>query len=345
MLPRERVEKALRFESPDVPPVEYHPSPAGLYEHGERLRDLWVAYPQDFGPPHEDPIPSPPEDAFDRDGRYHEFKTDQWGAVWEQRIFGVWGHPVKRPLDDWGNLDFYAPPPVPPASGPAFEELKATEAEIGGVFYRKRGWIDTIEVIRAVRRFEDTLMDMADNTPQFNRLADLIVDRQIAMVRYLVAAGADAIQLADDWGCSGSMMIAPEMWRAQFLHRYERLMRPVLDAGGRGFFHVCGWVWPILDDFADLGISAIWPQLTAYDVGELAEKCRDLGLAVAVHPDRGHLMQRGTPDQVRAEVDRLAEVFEIHKGGAWFYIEIDPNFPWANVEALYKAVAELRGRV
>jgi hypothetical protein len=31
---------------------------------------------------------------------------------------------------------------------------------------------------------------------------------------------------------------------------------------------------------------------------ELKNRCRDLGISVQLHPDRGDLMQRGTPQQV-----------------------------------------------
>ena len=40
---------------------------------------------------------------------------------------------------------------------------------------------------------------------------------------------------------------------------------------------------------------AIWPQLPVYDQAELARRCRDLGLAVQLHPDRGDLMNEERP--------------------------------------------------
>ena len=49
MLPRERVIVSLDFRPPDVVPLECHPSPAGLYEHGARLQQLLRDHPHDFG--------------------------------------------------------------------------------------------------------------------------------------------------------------------------------------------------------------------------------------------------------------------------------------------------------
>ena len=56
----------------------------------------------------------------------------------------------------------------------------------------------------------------------------------------------------------------------------------------------------------------------------------------------GDLMQRGTPAQVRDYVLRLVDEFDPLAGGAWLYLEIDPGFPWANVEALVETAMELR---
>ena len=66
-------------------------------------------------------------------------------------------------------------------------------------------------------------------------------------------------------------------------------------------------------------------------------------MAVLIHPDRGELMQRGTPEEIRSAVLRLLDIFDTAHGGSWLYIEIDPGFPWANVKALFSAAREVRG--
>ena len=115
MSPRERIEAALEFRSPDVIPLRILPGAGGLFEHGQKLVDLIRECGHDFG----DftsltlPDPPPPED-HDPDGIYHAFKTDEWGTKWEHRIFGIWGHPVAWPLNDLDGLDDYHPPCPPP---------------------------------------------------------------------------------------------------------------------------------------------------------------------------------------------------------------------------------------
>jgi len=342
MLPRDRVCAALDFKAPDVAPLEYHPSPAGVYEHGEKLRGLWERFPGDFGDAAEFPPASPPAGCVDPEGRYCELRRDEWGVVWKHLIFGVAGHPLQRPLDDWSNLESFHPPAVPPSSGPEFERERARAAAHMARWFLKSGWISIFEVMHAVRRFEDVLMDIASGTPEIHRLADLITEHQLAVIHYLLRRGVDAVQFGDDFGARAAPLISPRVWRRFFRPRYELLMRPIREAGKRIFFHTCGYCRPLLDELAELGIDALWPQLNAYHEPELARFCRDARIALALHPDRGELMTRSKPDDVRAAVRRLASTFRVSEGGAWFYVEIDAGFPFENVQALIESIGAMR---
>ena len=108
---RERVRAAYEFRSPDKVPVEYLYTPVGFYEHGEKLNDLFAAYPGDFEAYAHHPIPVLGPECFDKDGLYYEKKQDEWGTVWEYRIFGIAGIECEFPLDDWGKLPDYQLPP------------------------------------------------------------------------------------------------------------------------------------------------------------------------------------------------------------------------------------------
>lgn len=115
MLPRERVLNMLEFKPVDKPALDCDISGVGLYEHGEKIRELFKSIGSDFNPISDAPIPHPPADAKDEDGNYLEYRTDEWGVETVYRIFGIQGHPSKRPLDDWANLKDYRVPPLAPA--------------------------------------------------------------------------------------------------------------------------------------------------------------------------------------------------------------------------------------
>jgi hypothetical protein len=342
MLPRERVLAALNFNAPDVVPVMHHSSPGGLYEHGEGLKELWRRYPHDFGDNGSLAIPKPGPEWIDESGRYCELRRDEWGVLWRHLIFGVSGHPLERPLDDWAGLACFKAPPAPLCEGEAFRRDQAGAREHMQTYFLLSGWISIFEVMHAVRRFEDVLMDIEADCAEINRLADIIAEYREHEIRHLLERGVDAVQFADDFGMTGGLMLSRKTWRRFFMPRYARLMKPVRDAGKKVFYHSCGLIWELLEDLREIGVDAIWPQVSLYDERAFAARCRDLKLAVALHPDRGDLMMRGKPEDVVRTVERLTEVFEVPRGGAWFHVEIDPGFPFGNVKALIETIGRMR---
>lgn len=289
------------------------------------------------------PAPPAPED-FDEDGSYHAIKTDDWGTIWEYRIFGIWGHPIKWPLDDLANLSTYQPPTPPACQGAEFEKARLEAKEHKKNYYLQNGGYSLFETLHSVRRFEDALMDITFDTPEINRIADIITENAMAGIRRDLALGADGISFGDDFGTQTAPMLSPVVWRTFFKPRYKALFEPILKAGKNIFFHSCGQITAFLEDFKDLGVTAIWPQLPVFDLKELAKISKDLHLAIQLHPDRGDLMQRGRPGDVRTYVQNLIETFDTPAGGSWLYIEIDPGFPYENVEALFQTAMELRGQ-
>ncbi len=338
MTSRERVRRAIRFEYPDVMPVEIHPSPTGLHEHGEKLVDLFRRYPNDFGDLSDTPVRHPAPEECDSCGRYHAFRVDEWGIEWEHTIYGAWGIPHRRPLDDLSNLpDFKAPPP-PLMSGPEFETAKRKADEHTKRFYLWGGAGSIFETLHSLRRFEDVLVDTQENTDEINAITDVIIGHCERLIAHALALDVDGIVFGDDYGTQGSLIMSLPTWRRFFKPRYDRLMAPIRAAGKEIHFHSCGYILPLLSDLAELGVNSIWPQLPLFDLAELAKTCRKLGLAVALHMDRSHLMTFGKPGDIHRAVRDVAAVFRQPDGGAWWYIEIDTGFPWENVVALFEAV-------
>ncbi len=343
MLPRERVLTALEFRRPDRIPVQVHPSPGGLFEHGQKLLDLIHACPCDFYDLAGLRLPQPPSEDFGPDGIYRRVTTDAWGVTWEHRFFGIWGHPYNEPLADLGKLRTYRPPAPPPLSGPEFDAARRNAAEHKRKYFFAGGGGMIWEQMHFLRPYEDCLIDILEDTPEINQMADMITDHAEGCVRHQLAIGADAIQFGDDFGTQQAPIFPPDVWRRFFKPRYERLCAPIRKAGKKIIFHSCGQVGPLLEEFADLGVHAIWPQLSLFDPRELAQRCRGLGLAVMLHPDRGELMQRGPPHKVRDYLARLLDTFDTAAGGSWLYLEIDPGFKWENTLALFESAMERCG--
>ena len=339
MTGRERVINAIERKRPDKVPLRIFPAPGGLYEHGQKLVDLIKECGHDFGDLSDLKLPPPPAPQdFDEDGRYYSVKKDEWGITWEYRIFGIWGHPCEWPLNDLGNLKSYQPPKAPPAEGEDFENLKKRGGDHRKNYYQLELGGSLFEQLHSVRQFEDVLMDIYMNTPEINEIADMVTDYVQHTVNRAILLGADGIIFGDDYGTQQSLLVSLDLWRKFFKPRYKAVFDPIIKSGKKIFFHSCGKISDLFDEFHDLGVNVIWPQLPAYNADELSRKCRDLDLTIELHPDRGDLMQKGSTDEIRRYVDGLVEKFDPLSGGSWFYIEIDPGFPWRNVEALFESV-------
>jgi hypothetical protein len=342
MIPRERMLAALAFKPVDIVPLEIHSSTAGLFEHGQKLLDLMRSLGHDFDDQSSLALPVVPPEEFDADGRYHKFVTDEWGTFWEHRIYGVWGYRMRYPLADISKLDSYRLPEVRLLEGEELKQVQVAGAAQRQRYFHRGGGVSLFETMQSLRPFEDVLIDINQDTPEINRLADRLVDYYAVLVANALAAGVDAVTFGDDFGTQQAMMISPKAWRRFFKPRYETLLEPVKRRGKLAFFHSCGAIGPILDDLRATGMDTIWPQLSLFDHPALAQRCRDLGLCVQLHPDRGELMQRATPQQVHDTVMRLVDDFDCLSGGSWLYLEVDPGFPWENVKALFETARELR---
>lgn len=331
MTSRERVHAAMHYRSPDRIPVQYYYSPVGYYEHGDKLNKLYAGLKGDFSPHYD--IPVPVIDLKDTEnGRYHAFRRDAWGTLWEYRIFGVAGIPREFPLADERKIHDFLPPLVPHPS--AFSD---------DGFYHQYGAGSLFERMIELRPEADVLCDMINGEKYIHHLADIITGYNTELAENAVKSGADGIVFGDDYGTERALIMSPDLFRSFILPRLRESFAPALKAGLDIHFHSCGYIWDILPDLAEIGVTSIWPQIPAYDMKKLALFCSSLGLAVAVHTDRARIMTEGTAEDVRKLVLSEYETFSLYNGGGWFYIEADNGFPFENIEMLIHTIKELNG--
>jgi len=344
MTSRERMQAVYDFRAPDGVGVQYQCTPVGFYEHGEKLNDLYEAHPDDFAPFTRRPIPQLGPECFDREGRYYEKKRDDWGTVWEYRIFGIAGIECSWPLDDWGKLSEYQFPPQPAwvTDEDAFRaeaaRVKAHQqqhfcAGIGGGFFEK---------LIALRPFEDVLCDLMDDDEHIIALMDRLEAHYAQNIAAQIRMSVDSMIFGDDMGTQENLIFSLDVFRRHFKPRYERLMKPLRDAGIKIHFHSCGQIEKLFPEFAEIGVNSVWPQLPLFNTPYYADMLRELKLAIALHTDRANVMTFGTPDDVRELVKREFEIFRPDRGGAWFHIEADNGMPFENIKALVEQVYSYR---
>ena len=333
-LSRERMKRALEFDSPDKIPLVYHRSPADLHTHGKKLLDLFNAFPPD-NPIRFDDIPGPPEDAVDERGDYHEIRKDSWGVRFEYRTFGIQGIPCDFPFNGWKEgLDY---------EFPSLPDRRRDIDEYGKSYFIFEGGVSLLERLHALQPFERVLMDIYTHDTYLMSFLDRLTDYWCDYIDSLTDAGADVIFFGDDWGTQTSSIIAPELFREVFLPRYRRLFSRVKNAGKKIFLHSCGSLSGVLRDFIDIGIDGLWPQIGFFEQdSELFELCETNQITLYIHPDRQHLIPLGTPDAIEQTVAFYSEKYHSLGGGGIFYVEIENDAPFENVERLILSIDTYR---
>ncbi|HDZ12811.1 MAG TPA: hypothetical protein ENH53_11435 [Bacteroidetes bacterium] len=328
---RQRMLDAFEFNNPDKIPVVYHPSPAGLYRHGKKLLDLFNEYPPD-NPVTFDSIPAPPPGTIDPNGRYYEIRQDEWGTEWEYRIYGIQGHPRTYPFAGWEEAKDYNFPPIP-----ILDKTELLKQRRNYLIFS--GWISIFEKLHALRPMDEVLMDLFTENKHLLIFLDRLVNYWLETIEALIKAGVDVVVFGDDYGAQSSSLISPGLFHELFRPRYQKLMEPVKKAGAKVFFHSCGYLGEILDELFDLGIDGLWPQLPLYENDpKFAERCKAHRAAIYIHPDRQKLIPLGTVAEIKTAIHNYAETYHRLGGGGIFYIEIENDAPFENVEALIKSV-------
>ncbi|MFQ6132205.1 MAG: uroporphyrinogen decarboxylase family protein [Armatimonadota bacterium] len=331
----QRVRRAIEFASPDRIPVIHAVLPGGLIRHREALLDVFRRYPSDFGPP-EHEIPESAH--FGMEG-YHKEYVDDWGVTWAERYEGIMGIPTRHPLADWRALDNYQPPRPPACSGEQFDNDRAATAERKRQYYTMAGAGTLYERLQQLRGYESLVYDLVEDRPELHRLADLVVEYNLAWVQRGVKLGAHGIGFADDWGTQRQLAISPDLWRRFFKPRYERMFRAAKAGGCHVHFHSDGHIMEIVDDLMEIGVDCLNPQFSCMDLPALAQRVRGR-LCLLTDLDRQHILPFGTPAQVKQHVREIVALFATPAGGLIGRGEIGPDVPLENVEAMFEAFAE-----
>lgn len=150
----------------------------------------------------------------------------------------------------------------------------------------------------------------------------------------------DIFYLADDYASQMGMMISVDCWRTFFRPYLAELVALGKRYGKKIFFHSCGAVRKLIPDLIDLGVDILNPiQIRAAGMAP-EELVREYGRDLCFHGgvDLQHTLCRGTPQDVRDEVNMLIDTLGRYNG----YIiapghTIISDAPMENIIALFEA--------
>ena len=133
-----------------------------------------------------------------------------------------------------------------------------------------------------------------------------------------------------------------DMWREFIKPRLARIYKVYKDAGLPVLHHSCGDCYEFIDDLIEIGVDALHPiQASCMDIHKLEKRYGDRIVYYGGF-DMHSFLEKGTPDEVRANVKHTIETLGKHGRMVCAAVNILDNIPIANFEALIDAIKEYR---
>ncbi len=197
-----------------------------------------------------------------------------------------------------------------------------------------------------LRKIDNFLCDLITDEGEVERLLDALMEVHMAtLAKVCDAVGdiVDVIRFGDDLGMDTGPFMRPETYRKLFKPRHAQLCAYVKQHSSmRTFLHTCGSIYKLMPDLIEAGYDILNPvQTSARDMDAVTLK-RDFGRDVTFWGggvDTRHILNHGSPEDVRADVAHRLEIFM--PGGGFVFNPIHnimPDCPPANVVAMFEAV-------
>jgi len=192
---------------------------------------------------------------------------------------------------------------------------------------------------------EQFLMDLV-SAPE---LAEAVIAKVTAHTTRLALVsarlGIDVLCFYDDAGMQTGMQLSPKLWRRFIKPAWQKVLDAVRAESpkARFFLHSCGRIDAIVPDIVELGFHILHPlQPECMDFEPFyREFGRKIVLAATVSSQK--ILPFGSPDDVRAEVRRLADIVGDERRAIFMPSNvIQPETPWENVVAFAEEARALR---
>lgn len=182
---------------------------------------------------------------------------------------------------------------------------------------------------------EDILCEMLWRPDRMARLLRAFTDYHKSVMDGFADAGAHAYFTSDDLGTQTGLIFSRHLFRRQYLPRYEELVDHCHSRGMHFWFHCCGAVTDILDDFCAVGMDVVHPiQPVAMDQADVARRYRGK-LSFLAGIDVQYLLPGGSPEEVADGTRALVDAFDHEEGGCILAASngIMPETPLENIAA------------
>jgi uroporphyrinogen decarboxylase len=349
MTSKERVRAAIALEAADRPPMDFHGNrfvlqrlteELGVRDHKallERLHSDVVDLRGTVDPVYCGPVPFSHEIG---DG----VRENYWG--WRQKTVEAACGPEEQYVDfvlsHASSIDELADHPWPSPDWFDFSDF-AERLEPWSDFAVMATGVSILQHPSFLRGIDSLMLDMAAEPEMAHYLMDRFTDFYLEYFdRMLTAADGriDILRQADDLGTQQSLFFSPEMFRTFIKPRIARFVELAHSHDVAFMFHSCGAIRPLIEDLIEIGVDILDPLQAAAAGMEPEVLKASFGDRICLHGgiDTQYLLPQGDPDEVRAEVRRVAEI--LGDGGGYILAPchvLQLDVPTANVLAMAEA--------
>ena len=241
-------------------------------------------------------------------------------------------------IDDWSRLDEFIEKLPDPADDPSFDDLarQAAEARQRDLYIIVGWWNLFFERPWALRGMENLMVDYYENPDQVHRFQAALCDVYCSSIRKAAEViGPDGFWTSDDLGHQTQPMMPPETFDEFLKPYYIKVGNVLKEHDIHWWLHSCGNNTALLPSLIDAGVQMFHPvQKHTMDERRVAEQFGD-ALGFWAGFDVQHVLQEGTPEDVRAEVRFLIDTFDRPEGGMCIASGngIMGGTPFENIEA------------
>lgn len=191
------------------------------------------------------------------------------------------------------------------------------------------------------RQLENVMMDPLSDEAFYHEMIKFLLDWQMALIRQVIKAGADCIEIGGNMATSG---VGPAYFQ-RYVRDYENeLARAIHAEGAYVVYHNCGDAQQIMHLYNDMDID-MWGYLTGPPFGDviLDDVLRIIrpNMALRGNIDQVEFLRNATPQQIKQRVCDLLQ--KVKPRGNWILSTTDFPFdglPYANMQALADAGRE-----
>jgi len=153
---------------------------------------------------------------------------------------------------------------------------------------------------------EDALLNMLAEKEAVAALYLKLADWSAACVETAIDAGADAVELSDDWGQQNTMLFSPQLWWDLVYPATKRIVDRVRDRGVPIILHSDGDITKVLDGVVKLGLSGLHPvQESAGMDFERVRAVLGKKRCIMGGLDTVSSLPKMNAEEIREEVDRI----------------------------------------